>query len=376
MADSIAETCPVCGSSTASEAAFCSRCGTNLQADPGTAAGARALRSITDRITDNLGLDRLEGFSLRLLFSEVFQRRTPDEMERYLGVGTMATTPPLRPEMGHWPRPWLFLRTLVFSLAIYLLLYYTWQRYYNINVIPALIMTGSFAMPLATVILFFELNTPRNVSLVRVVQLVLLGGAVSILVSLWLFDATKLGSWLGPPAAGIVEEIGKLAALLLLARFARQDRYNFSLNGLLFGACIGAGFAAFESAGYALRNGLESSSAMLHNITVRGLLAPFGHVAWTAIAACALWRARAAGRKLTESLTDKRFLVLFAVPVGLHVVWNLPFSGPLMIKYLILGFVAYIVIFGLVQTGLNEVRKDAEERGRAPLDHPPTAGVE
>lgn len=360
---SAARFCPSCGRPVAPPGAlFCAHCGVSLGAGASSGNGQRVVRSgsaavqsIANRITDNLGLERLDGFSVGTLFSEALRRREPDEMERYLGVGTPQTTPALSADMAQWPRPWLFLRTLLFALITYGLLLAGWKEFGNINVVPALIMVGSLAVPLATVILFFELNTPRNVSFLRVVQLVMLGGAVSILISLTLFRLTNLSSWLGAPAAAFVEEIGKLAALLLLARFARQDRYAHSLNGLLFGACIGAGFAAFESAGYALRIGLQSTSAMLDNITIRGMLSPFGHIAWTAIAACALWRVRATGVALGEALFDRRFLVLFAVPVGLHFIWNAPFTLPLMLKYLLLGFVAYVVIFSLVQTGLKEV---------------------
>jgi len=358
--------CSACGAPVqATDAVFCGRCGARLGAGGGSAAmggsssGASAMQAIVNRITDTVGLERLEGFSIRTLFSETLRHRQPDEMERYLGVGTPDTTPPLTAEMAQWPRPWLFLRTLVFALAVYGILMLTWKEFGNINVVPALIIVGSFAVPMATLILFFELNTPRNVSILRVLQLVVLGGVVSIGISLFLFRLTNLSSWLGPPAAAFVEEVGKLAALLVLARFARQDRYSFALNGLLFGAAVGAGFAAFESAGYALRIGLKSADDMLTNITVRGLLAPFAHIAWTAIAACAVWRVRTSGETLIQALTHRKFLVLFAVPVALHFTWNSAFQLPLMMKYVLLGFLAYVVIFSLVQSGLKEVKRVA-----------------
>ncbi len=358
--------CSACGAPVpAGDAAFCGRCGTRLAGASGVAPqgsaglGGSAMQAIANRITDTVGLERLEGFSIRALFSETLRHRQPDEMERYLGVGTPDTTPPLIVEMAQWPRPWLFLRTLVFALVVYGVLLLTWKEFGNINVVPALIIVGSFAVPMATLILFFELNTPRNVSVLRVLQLVVLGGVVSILISLFLFRLTNLSSWLGPPAAAIVEEVGKLAALLVLARFAQQNRYSFALNGLLFGAAVGAGFAAFESAGYALRIGLKSADDMLTNITIRGLLSPFAHIAWTAIAACAVWRVRTGGESLIHALTHRRFLVLFAVPVALHFVWNTSFQLPLMLKYVLLGFLAYVVIFSLVQSGLKEVKRVA-----------------
>ncbi len=354
--------CPRCATVPADPAAaFCSVCGARLVG--GAKGGGLGLQRIADNITDRLGLDRIEGFSARQLFSEVFKSRTPDELERYLAVGTPATTPALTEQMGQWPRPWLFLRALAFALLIYAPLYFGWTHYRNVNVLPALIMVGSFAVPLATVVLFFELNTPRNVSFVRVVQLVMLGGAVSILISLFLFDVTRLHRVLGAPAAGIIEELGKLAALVALARFARQEKYGYALNGLLFGACIGAGFAAFESAGYALRIGLaQGSQSMIDNITTRGLLSPFGHIAWTAIAACALWRVHALGKSLAERLLQKSFLALLGVSMALHFIWNTSWRPPLMLKYVLLGFIAYVVIFSLVQGGLNEVRDAARKQ--------------
>lgn len=358
--------CPACGAPVVPPgAAFCGRCGARLGAGAASAAAApaagagSAMQSLVNRITDTVGLERLEGFSLKQLFSETLRHRDADEMERYVGVGTPETTPPLTTAMGQWPRPWLFLRALLFALGVYGLLLFGWIEFKNVNVVPALIIVGSFAVPLATLILFFELNTPRNVSILRVLQLVVLGGAVSILISLFLFRLTNLASTLGPPAAAFVEETGKLAALLVLARFAQQERYAFSLNGLLFGAAVGTGFAAFESAGYALRIGLQSTDAMLTNITLRGVLSPFGHIAWTAIAACAVWRVRAEGVALPQALFARRFLVLFAVPVVLHFTWNASFQLPLLLKYWGLGFLAYVVIFSLVQSGLREVRQTA-----------------
>jgi protease PrsW len=357
--------CSACGTPVQPDAQFCGRCGARLggpglaAASSGGAGNGSAMQALVNRITDTVGLERLEGFSIRALFSEALKRRDPEEMERYLGVGTPETTPPLTAQMGQWPRPWLFLRTLIFALAVYAVLLFTWLEYRNVNVVPALIIVGSFAVPLATLILFFELNTPRNVSILRVVQLVVLGGAVSLLISLWLFRITNLHSWLGPPAAAFVEEVGKLAALLVLARFAHQERYAFTLNGLLFGAAVGTGFAAFESAGYALRFGLRSTDLMTEIITLRGVLSPFGHIAWTAIAACALWRVRAEGVPLAQAIFHRKFLVLFAVPVVLHFIWNSPIQLPLFGKFIILGFLAYVVIFSLVQSGLREVQRTA-----------------
>lgn len=54
-------------------------------------------------------------------------------------------------------------------------------------------------------------------------------------------------------------------------------------------------------------------------------------------------------------MRSSRFLTLFAAPVGLHFIWNLPFEGPFLLKFWVLGLVAWVIIFSLVQSGLKEI---------------------
>ena len=309
------------------------------------------------KITDFAGVEKIHGFSPQTMFSEVFKKRADSEVEDYLIVGTRTTTPPLNSIDANWPKPWLFLKAFSLSAAVYLLFYFAWDRFSNENLIPGLIMVGSFAIPFSILIFFFEINVLRNISLYEVIKLLLLGGILSLIVSLFAFDLTHLSGWLGPPAAGIIEEFGKAAALLLVIN---KLRYRWILNGLLFGATVGTGFAVFESAGYALRYGLaQGTNVMLNVITIRGLLSILGgHVLWTAMTGGALWRVRGDARFSFEMLKDLRFLRVFAVAVLLHMVWDSSFQVPFYGKYIFLGFVAWVVLLGLVQQGLRQVKTE------------------
>jgi len=315
----------------------------------------------SDSITERLGLEKIESFSLHSLFSEVFKHHNPDDVENLLSVGTSASTPPLNASMGSLPTPWIFFRVLLGSLAAYMIFVLAWQEFANPNLLPGLIMIGSFAVPFSTLIFFFEINSPRNVSMIRVIQLLFIGGAMSLLLSLVLFEATPFLGAFGAPAAGIVEESGKLAAVLIGLRFIPLGRYPYRLNALLFGAAVGTGFAAFESAGYALVSGLEAGDTlMLETITLRGVLSPFSHIVWTAIATSAYWKCRKCHSDIWTTLSDSRFLLLFAAPVALHTVWNMDFTGPFLSKFAALGFVAWVIIISLIQTGIKEIRIAAE----------------
>jgi RsiW-degrading membrane proteinase PrsW (M82 family) len=307
-------------------------------------------------ITSKLGLENIEQFSLKQFFSKVFEKHKPDEVENLFVVGSTLTTPPLDASMAILPSPWLFFRVLLGSVIVYLIFLFGWNAFENRNLIPGLIMVGSFAVPISVVILFFELNTPRNISIIRIVQLFFLSGALSLFVALILFDLTPVLGALGASSAALIEEPAKLAVVIFAMRVIGMDRYKYRLNALLFGAAVGAGFAAFESAGYAfnhlLRSGMDASTSV---IFIRGVLAPFGHIVWTAIATSAYWIARKDHPNIETTIRSKKFLLLFAAPVALHFIWNLPFSGPYMAKFWVLGVIAWVIIFSLIQSGLKEI---------------------
>ena len=310
---------------------------------------------LSDHITSRLGLERIENFSLKNFFSQAFKTHTIEAVEKLLIVGTSTTTPEPNPDMAVMPNPWLFFWVLTRSLIVYLVLLFAWNEYQNINVLPGLMFVGSFVMPFAVLILFFELNTPRNISIFKVVQLTFIGGVISILISLVLYNAFPSLELLGDPSAGIIEEVAKLAGLIMVLNAAHEDRYPYRLNGLLLGAAVGTGFAAFESAGYALQNLSAVNRTMLDNIHLRAALAPFAHIAWTAITASAYWIARKKGQGTLQTIFTGQFLKLFSVSVVLHMIWNTDFTGPYLFKFWALGFVSWVVIISLAQSGLKEM---------------------
>jgi RsiW-degrading membrane proteinase PrsW (M82 family) len=315
-------------------------------------------KKMSDHVTDWAGLERLEGFNLGDVFSEALKKHSRDEVEEYFTVGTPSTTPPISQVETAWPKPWVFLRTFIAAAFVYFIFVQVWHQFHNENLIPGLILVGSFAVPVSSLIFFFEMNARKNVSLYQVIRLLFLGGIISITVSLVFFDIThnvKL-DWLGASVAGMVEEPGKLLALMLVVN---QTKYKYILNGLLFGAAIGTGFAAFESAGYALRSGLYyDDQAMLDNIMQRGMLAPFGHVIWTAMCGAALWKVKGNQPFRFDMLQDPKFYRVFLTAVILHMIWNSPIVLPFYAKNIILGVTGWIVIFALIQSGLKQIMEE------------------
>lgn len=326
--------------------------------------GEGVARKAGAKLSEMVGVEKVESFDFGFFASDLFRRHSTDEIEQFFAIGTPAAVPAIGSVDASWPRPWLFARALIASFFIYFLFRCAWAWFANANLLPGLIATGTIAIPLSVLIFFVEVNVRRNVSLYQVLRAFAFGGVLSLIFSLLLFAFPVLSSfsWMGASIAGIVEEPGKLAAVIAVANFSR---YRYKLNGLLFGAAVGTGFAVFESMGYAL-NAFSAGGAdmMAENILVRGVLSPFGHAVWTAIASAALWRVLDGGPFAFSALRSGRFLRLFSVPVVLHMFWNSTLEMPFYGKYLIAGAVAWFIMFALIQEGLKEVRAEKAGFGR------------
>ena len=344
--------CSRCYGDLAPGSTFCPRCDGGVQPQP----GAGRIQELSDRVADGIGLERIEGFSAKSFFSDLFKRRTPQEVEAHFAWGFPGHVPALEALSAQWPRPWAFLRVLAAGALLFAIFVGGVIAFENPNLYPGLILTGSFAAPVAMVVFFYEMNIPRNVSIYHLARLFLLGGVAGLFVALALYAVIPLDSIFGAPAAGIIEEVAKLAIVVAALRMMRLGPHAYLLNALLIGAAIGAGFAAFESAGYALRalTG-ELSSGVLNVIVERGVLSPFGHIAWTAIAAGALWRVCSDGRVTLDHLKDPRFLRLFALAVGLHAAWDFGLAGLNLIKYAALGAIAVVAVLSLLQSGIRQI---------------------
>ncbi len=184
---------------------------------------------------------------------------------------------------GWWRRrPWLhmFLGGLGLWVATVLVTFAT----SNANLVPTIILLGSFLVPVAFVTYAFG-HADEVVTAQRIFTAFVYGGVLGVLGASVL-EAAFLRRPTGPAfvGVGLIEEAVKLAALWLLAR--RLPRYTMR-DGIVLGATVGFGFAAFESAGYAFNALFTAGGPSLLNLVetevLRGILAPVGHGLWTAI---------------------------------------------------------------------------------------------
>jgi CRP-like cAMP-binding protein len=214
------------------------------------------------------------------------------------------------------------------------------------------LIIGSLIGPVAYVLYIVEsqLLPSRRRTLLLVF---LLGGFVAPIVAIVLQG--PLGSVnplnISLPQAlwiGVSEEAAKGLAIL---GFLRRRTYRFEVDGLIFGAAAGMGFAAIESLGYALKflakEGVQSSVEVL---VLRGLLSPFGHGTWTAILGAAIWKAS----RSSAPGGGMRVATAFATVVLLHAVWDANLGFHHLIQLVIVSVVGLLVLRQTFRRSLQE----------------------
>lgn len=342
-----------------------------------SAAQKGILDSLSSNVTRLVGVEEIQGFSLRRLFSQVFTKHSQEEVEEKFICGTRTTSPELMSVNTGWPEPWLFVRMLAGSVALCAVFFYGLYRFENPILFTGLLFSAALAVPVSAMVLFWEMHAVRNVSLYQIVKLSVVGGVLAIFISLFFFEQTGLDRWLAASSAGIIEEAGKVCAVVILMH--RYARYQWILNGMLFGAAVGTGFAALETAGYLL----VYLDDFLTVAIVRGMLSPFSHIVWTAATAAALWKVKGSLPFSWGMLKDSRFLKVFIAAVILHALWNAPFGIPflgdtagLIAKWISLGIVGWIILLALLQEGLKEVRAAQEAEAKAmPVEPAPAESM-
>jgi RsiW-degrading membrane proteinase PrsW (M82 family) len=204
----------------------------------------------------------------------------------------------------------------------------------NANLVPSLILLGSFVIPVTFVAWAFERWRDEHVTAELIVSAFILGGLLGVLgasiLETYLLDPSPL-LFLG---VGLIEEAAKAGALMFVAR--RLSRRH-ARDGFVLGAAVGFGFAAFETAGYAFNAVLTlrglSLSALVQTELTRGVLTPFGHGLWTAVIGGVLFY-EARGGRFRYTLP---FVLTYLWVSVVHALWDYSHSIALALTFLLTG---------------------------------------
>lgn len=342
--------CPECGKKVKNSDINCPDCGYPLQKKSATNIVSENLDKITGAKSENY-------VTFKDLFKNTFKKHTEEELDEVFVCGSKETTPSVLDINPKNASAWVYFKIFIFFLIAYIPCRIGFINYGNDNFLPGLVMLGAFAMPVVVLIFFFEINLFRNIPFYKVIKYFILGGALSLIVAILFFSLefnTDIRTYSGALMVGVIEETAK-AAIVALFIF-KSKNCNYILNGLLIGAAVGAGFAAFETAGYILRYGLNYGVAnMLYVIKLRGFLAPGGHVAWAAIEGAALMFVKGFEKIDKKHLNDKRFLLICLIPVVLHGIWDMPLNIPYCGTQIAVSVIAWLVIIYFINLGLQQI---------------------
>ncbi|MEV8240811.1 PrsW family glutamic-type intramembrane protease [Microbacterium testaceum] len=204
---------------------------------------------------------------------------------------------PRRREHRHTHTVWFFVGGVFVWLYLGIVVLHLLR---NSAVAPTWIFVGAALVP-ATIfwIMVHRLRTTDSISAVNLVVAAVIGGTLALTLAGTLDTLTGLipqPNVAGEPVlmlalAGFVEEFCKGLLMVLVGwKLVKTPR-----NGLFVGGAVGLGFAVLETMAYigAKFTGADPILSAAGEAAERGLLAPFGHVLWSALFGAALFSAAA-----------------------------------------------------------------------------------
>lgn len=199
-----------------------------------------------------------------------------------------------------------------------------------------MLATAFFWGALVAVFIAFLFNTASTVMVAVVTESEEVGEAFGAVVS-----------------APIVEETSK-AIILFIFFFAKRDEFDGVVDGIVYAAMVGLGFAMTENIQYYGRATIAEEQTLSTVFILRGTLAPFSHPLFTSLTGIGLGLARQSRNTLVKLSTP---LLGLAMAIGLHSIWNgsiVMFGGPgFLITYLLIMVPAFAIILVVIFLALR-----------------------
>lgn len=264
--------------------------------------------------------------------------------------------------VGFWGRS-AWLAVLLSGVATYLLLLRTLLVTQNPAFYPSMLVLGSVVVP-ASVLVFAATGRTRPVASTTMLTIVAISGGIFGTVAAGTLEYDTLQRLDGLPMimVGLIEEACKLVVPVVVLL---SGRVRNPAAGVVIGIASGMGFAALETMGYGFVVLLQQQSvtSLDQILLIRGLLSPAGHVAWTGIAAAALWQIpAAAGAHRSSALLRAvlRTTLVFAAVVLLHAGWD---SFDTLIPRIAIGGLSFAALLVVVHWSKRATRPATPANG-------------
>lgn len=168
--------------------------------------------------------------------------------------------------------------------------------------------------------------------------------------------------------APIVEEFWKGFGVLLIFLIARRS-FDGPVDGVVYGALVGAGFAFTENIQYFAISLIEGGEGQLAvTFILRAVMSPFAHAMFTSLTGLAI--GLAARRNATAGTAIGYGLLGLLAAMFLHGLWN----GSSFVNFFLLYFVLQVPLFVAFIFGIVALRREEARLTRARLGDYAAAG--
>jgi RsiW-degrading membrane proteinase PrsW (M82 family) len=155
-------------------------------------------------------------------------------------------------------------------------------------------------------------------------------------------------------SAPIVEESAK-ALILFIFFFWKKDEFDGVIDGIVYAAMVGLGFAMTENIQYYGRAVMQAGGGGLTIIfIIRGALAPFSHPMFTSMTGIGLGLARQSRNTLVKIITP---IFGLAAAICMHSIWNgsavIFGAGGFILAYLLIMVPAFFIMFVVIALALR-----------------------
>ncbi len=155
-------------------------------------------------------------------------------------------------------------------------------------------------------------------------------------------------------SAPIVEESAK-ALILLIFFFLKKDEFDGVIDGIVYAAMVGLGFAMTENIQYYGRAVAESGGGALPFIFIlRGALSPFSHPMFTSLTGIGLGLARQSRSVIVKVIAP---VLGLTAAVSMHSIWNgsvVIFGGiGFLLMYFMIMIPAFFMMFVVIALALR-----------------------
>jgi protease PrsW len=162
-------------------------------------------------------------------------------------------------------------------------------------------------------------------------------------------------------SAPIVEETAK--ALILMVFFIWwRDEFDGVIDGIVYAALVGLGFAMTENVMYYGKAAMESGKMLTATFVIRGALAPFSHPLFTGLTGIGLGLARQSRNVAVRIIAPFAGLLM---AVFLHWLWNASATfgggGGFLVIYVIVMVPAFAIMLIVILVALSREGKVVRE---------------